>query len=176
MVETLKGLDYAKAQVKEFHEAFGHPVSEKPTPIPEDVAVARANWTVEELVEFLYATANNDKEKFTSMTAKLIAAIENAYVKILNQKRKVEDVLVDQMDALTDINYFTQGSFVVAGVDPQPLFDIVQEANMAKLWPDGKPRYDENNGGKIKKPEGWEPPEPKLKKEIERQSKLKGGC
>lgn len=173
MAETLKGLDYAKEQVKKFHEAFGHPVSEKPTPIPEDVAVARANWTGEELVEFLYATANNDEEKFDDMVSELIIAIYDAKLKMIEKDKKVEDVLVDQMDALTDINYFTLGSFVVAGVDPQPLFDIVQEANMAKLWPDGKPRYDEYNGGKIKKPEGWEPPEPKLKKEIERQ--LKGG-
>ena len=38
---------------------------------------------------------------------------------------------------------------------------------MAKLFPDGKPRFRE--GGKILKPEGWQAPEPQLRAEIERQ-------
>jgi energy-coupling factor transport system permease protein len=166
-----KGLDYAKGQVQEFHEAFGHPVANTPTAIEPKLAVARTIWTAEELVEFLYATANNDKELFGKLMAKLYNGIEAAEQKVLNSGAIIENPLVDQMDALTDVNYFVQGSFVVAGVNPQPLFDIVQDANMAKLWEDGKPRYDENNGGKIKKPEGWEAPEPKLLAEIKKQMK-----
>nr|WP_250635036.1 HAD family hydrolase [Bacillus subtilis] len=165
-----KGLDYTKSQVEEFHRAFHHPISEKPTPIPEDVALARTIWTAEELVEFLYATAGGNKTKFYGLVTELIRGITAAESKVI-KKGPVEDILVDQMDALTDVNYFVQGSFVVAGVKPQPLFDIVQDANMAKLFPDGKPRYDLGNSGKILKPEGWQPPEPKIKAEIENQIK-----
>jgi predicted HAD superfamily Cof-like phosphohydrolase len=43
---------------------------------------------------------------------------------------------------------------------------------MAKLFPDGKPRYRESDG-KIIKPDGWVAPEPKLKSEIERQKEQK---
>jgi predicted HAD superfamily Cof-like phosphohydrolase len=99
----------------------------------------------------------------------LLTSIINTESKILQKGEPVEDVLVAQADALTDVNYFVQGSFVLLGVDPQPLFDIVQDANMAKLFPDGKPRYRESDG-KIIKPDGWQPPEDKLKLEIERQT------
>lgn len=53
------------------------------------------------------------------------------------------------------------------GIDIQPIFYIIHEANMAKLGPDNKPIYKADN--KIGKPEGWQPPEPKIIKEIERQ-------
>lgn len=29
-------------------------------------------------------------------------------------------------------------------IDPEPLFGIVQKANMPKLWPDGLSHYDED--------------------------------
>ena len=119
-------------QVREFHEAFNHPVKDRPTFLDPERAHARAEWMKEEIAEFLQA----------------------------------QDV-VGQADAMIDLMYFCLGTMVEMGVNPEPLFEIVQNANMAKLWPDGKPRYRED--GKILKPEGWEPPEPKLKEEIERQ-------
>lgn len=71
----------------------------------------------------------------------------------------------DQADAMIDLIYFALGTLVEIGVPPEEMFNIVQEANMAKLWPDGKPRHRED--GKIIKPEGWEAPEPKLKAYID---------
>jgi energy-coupling factor transport system permease protein len=165
-----KGLDYAADQVREFHKAFNHPYSDKPTVIPTETAIARTNWTAEELVEFLYATANNDVEAFRKMVDGLLTSIINTESKILQKGEPVDDVLVAQADALTDVNYFVQGSFVLLGVDPQPLFDIVQDANMNKLWEDGTARYRESDG-KIIKPPSWLPPEPRLKDEIIKQSK-----
>ena len=76
--------------------------------------------------------------------------------------------LVGQGDALTDALYFVMGSFVELGLDPVPLFEIVQRANMAKLGPDGKPILRESDN-KVMKPEGWMPPEPELEKEVRRQ-------
>jgi len=75
--------------------------------------------------------------------------------------------VVDQADAMIDLIYFAVGTLVEIGVKPQNLWDIVQNANMAKLWPDGKPHYYED--GKVKKPEGWKDPYPLLKAEIKRQ-------
>ena len=74
------------------------------------------------------------------------------------------DTTVDQADAMIDLMYFALGTMVEMGVNPEPLFDIVQEANMAKLWPDGQVRY--RSDGKIMKPDNWTPPEPKLLNEI----------
>jgi predicted HAD superfamily Cof-like phosphohydrolase len=157
--------------VEDFHKAFGHHVSDRPTPIPEDVALNRATWTGEDLIEFLYATAEGNEDKFKELVGSFYAGLDKAMVKTIKKKPDVSNVLVAQMDALTDVEYFNQGSFVFAGVKPFNLFEIVQQANMGKLWGDGKPRYREEDG-KIKKPPHWEEnyaPEPKLKAEIERQ-------
>lgn len=167
---SLKGLDYATNQVFQFHKAFNHIYNSKPTIMAPDVAVSRTNWKAEELVEFLYATAKGDKNTFLDMIEQFKQSIEHTVDKIISKNEKIEDALVAQVDALIDLSYFNHGDFVVMGIKPQRLFDIVQKANMSKLWEDGKPRYREEDG-KIVKPDGWEAPEPKLKAEIERQTK-----
>lgn len=78
------------------------------------------------------------------------------------------ETIYDQADALIDAIYFCLGGFVELGINPEPVFDIVQKANMAKLWADGKPHYREFDG-KVAKPEGWQAPEPQIQAEIERQ-------
>lgn len=83
----------------------------------------------------------------------------------------MEDALISEVDALTDLLYFTYGSFALIGVDPQPIFEIVHRANMGKLFPDGKPRYHPVTN-KVMKPEDWQEnyaPEPLIKKELDRQ-------
>jgi len=77
------------------------------------------------------------------------------------------DEIVEQADAMIDVIYFALGTLVEMGIKPDSLFQIVQDANMAKLWPDGKPHY--NSEGKTIKPSTWEDPHEKLKEEIERQ-------
>lgn len=162
--------------VKQFHEAFGHPVGGKPTPIPVDVAIKRAVWTAEELVEFLHASVGGNVEQFYEALIKLSDGISAATRKQLAEgeyeNKSPEEIVTRQADALTDISYFNYGSFVVAGVNPQPLFDIVQDANMGKLDREtGKPIIRESDG-KIMKPDYWEAefaPEPKLREEIRRQ-------
>ena len=81
------------------------------------------------------------------------------------------DTLVEQVDALCDLLYFTYGSFSLLGVDPAPILKIVHEANMGKLFPDGMPHYHPVTH-KVMKPADWEErfaPEPRIKAEIERQ-------
>jgi len=77
------------------------------------------------------------------------------------------DNVVDQTDAMIDLIYFALGTLVEMGVKPQVPFEIVQKANMDKLWPDGKPHFDENT--KTIKPEGWKDPYPLLLAEIKNQ-------
>lgn len=163
------GLDFAKAQTDLFHKNFGHQINSKPTMLTRDQVQIRANFLAEELVELLGAVATTNTEH-QLMTERLIHSVYKAQQKqqVAGFKLKKEDRLVALADSLTDINYFTQGTFTMMGVNPQPLFDIVQKANMSKLFPDGKPHYREEDG-KVIKPEGWEAPEPQLKKEIEFQ-------
>lgn len=63
------------------------------------------------------------------------------------------DEIVEQADAMIDVMYFALGTLVEMGIKPDELFDIVHKANMSKLWPDGKPHYNEE--GKTIKPSTW---------------------
>lgn len=164
------GLDKIVELVSKFHRAFGHPVAEKIQPLERDRAVSRSVWTGEEaLVEFVHQSSKNEEE-FLASYDKLIAGLEKAKQKslALPYPKNETEMVIGQCDALIDASYFIGGSFAEIGVQPQPLFDIVQNANMAKLGPDGKPIIRESDG-KIMKPEGWEPPEAKLEEEIVRQ-------
>ena len=67
----------------------------------------------------------------------------------------------EQVDAMADLIYFALGTLVEIGIPPQKLFDIVHEANMSKLFPDGKPHFREGDGKTIK-PKNWEDPRKKI--------------
>ena len=74
--------------------------------------------------------------------------------------------MVGQVDALIDTLYLTYGSFVLMGVDPEEVFEIVHRANMGKIFPDGKAHFDPVTH-KILKPDDWEEkyaPEPAIQK------------
>ena len=58
--------------------------------------------------------------------------------------------IYEQADAMIDLIYFALGTLVEMGLEADELFDIVQKANMAKLWPDGKPHYNPKDGKVIK--------------------------
>jgi predicted HAD superfamily Cof-like phosphohydrolase len=73
--------------------------------------------------------------------------------------------IYEQADAFIDIIYFALGGLVSMGIPPAEIFDIVQHANMSKLWEDGKPRFREGDG-KIIKPPYWEDPHNKIVESI----------
>lgn len=76
--------------------------------------------------------------------------------------------IYDQADAMIDLIYFALGTLVEMGVQPKNLFDIVHNANINKLWEDGRPHYREEDK-KVVKPKNWQNPYPKIKEEIDRQ-------
>lgn len=80
--------------------------------------------------------------------------------------------LTDQVDAAVDLLYFVMDTFVEMGIDPQVPFEIVHQANMAKVWPDGASHFDHSVvPPRLLKPEGWEAPEVKIRQWIEQQLK-----
>lgn len=164
--------NYYSDEVKKFQRAFGHGASDTPVVIDFNTSVKRAIWSVEELVEFLHASSSNH-EQFLAAVEEFKDGLDNAVIKSLTQECPTDELdrIVAQSDALVDELYFNQGSFAVSGVNPQPIFDIVQAANMAKLGADGKPILREHDH-KIMKPENWardHAPEPKIIKEIKTQ-------
>lgn len=103
---------------------------------------------------------------------------ERLKVRIQWIKSEVEELesattLVDQVDALGDIAYFVIGTFVEMAVMPGAIFKAINDANMAKLFPDGRPRYREEDG-KIMKPPGWVGPEQRISAEIEKAERGEG--
>ena len=84
-----------------------------------------------------------------------------AWIEEEAQELREATTIEAQADAFIDVIYFAVGGLVNLGVRPGPLWDIVQAANMAKLWPDGRPRHRPSDG-KVIKPDGWEDPGPKL--------------
>ncbi|GMA46553.1 haloacid dehalogenase [Tetragenococcus muriaticus] len=158
---------------EEFHETFNPEKPGKPTAFTQAKALNRTGFKVEELVELLYATSKGNRKQFLEMVEQLHEAVEQAKEKVLHKQSSNFDPLVAQTDALADLLYFTYGSFVLLGVDPKPIMEIVHQANMGKVFPDGKPHYDPKTN-KVLKPENWESeyaPEAKIKDEILRQMK-----
>lgn len=155
-------------KVRDFQKAFNCPAPEVPTVLDDKLAMNRASFIMEEVIELLYATAGT-KERFDRMFAELILNAEKTYDKQL-ERPFPEDKLIGQVDAFTDILYFTNGGFVEASVIPDNIVNIVHQKNMEKIFPDGKPHY--NEVGKVIKPEGWVAPEPLIEEEINRQIEL----
>ncbi|MDH6365720.1 putative HAD superfamily Cof-like phosphohydrolase [Enterococcus sp. PF1-24] len=154
-----------------FHDLFGPEKPATPIAFSKENAGFRAGFKVEELVEFLYAAADNDATVFTELIEGLHENVETAKNKVLAKNEAVADVLVGEVDALVDLLYFTYGSFTLLGVDPTKIFEIVHEANMNKCFPDGKPHYHPVTN-KVLKPDNWQAefaPETKIAKEIARQ-------
>ena len=161
--------DYHFNKVKAFHHLMDERTQEEPKAWDVKGATHRAAFKVEELVEFVRA-ASNSEEEFQQAVKDLHQALDISADKV-SQKIPAESALVGQVDALIDTLYFTYGSFVLMGVDPERIFEIVHQANMAKIFPDGKAKFDPVTH-KILKPEDWEEkhaPEPAIKKELERQ-------
>jgi predicted HAD superfamily Cof-like phosphohydrolase len=124
------------------------------------------NDLMRDVRDFHVAFGHPTPNKPTMLTPERVAA-RAKWKREEIQEFEDAQTLVDQADACIDEIYFCVGSLVEMGIDPQPLWAIVQAANMAKLGPDGKPIYKAD--GKTAKPEGWQAPEPLLHAEIERQ-------
>lgn len=153
--------------VRQFQKAFGHPAPDKATALTLERTISRGGWTVEEIVEMIQQTSKDEKEFDTAiemLKEKLDAAVIKSKQDDYNVTEK--EVMIGQLDALVDQLVFVNGSLAEMGIDPKPFYEIVMNANMAKLGPDGKPIIRPTDG-KIMKPEGWEPPEPKMRAKLD---------
>ena len=113
---------------EEFHHIFDPTIPDEPTAFDPKKTLDRAAFKIEEIVEFAYSVSINNPASFDQ-------AIDIA--KILSKEHVATDPLIDQVDALSDLLYFTYGSFSLLGVNPGPIMNIIHEANMDKLFPDG---------------------------------------
>jgi len=73
--------------------------------------------------------------------------------------------IYEQADAITDLLYYLIGAYVDAGIEPDPLFEIVHESNMKKI----KAEIKKDSDGKVLKPEVWIHPDQGIRKVIDDQ-------
>lgn len=168
--KTFSSRDENFNKVKSFHLLMDGETIETPRLYDSKEAGFRSDFKVEEIVEFLYAASQGNQKVFDQSIRNLHLAIDKARDKVIS-KDHPETPLVGEVDALTDLLYLTYGSFVLMGVDPKPLFDTVHEANMGKIFPDGKAHFDPVTY-KILKPDDWEEhfaPEPSIRRELDSQ-------
>lgn len=138
-------------KVREFHEAFGHPVRTTPNAdIPE--RLARLNWLQEEVNELGVALS----------AVKEVNLDTNTIVWVHDHEGKFD--IVEAADATADIKYFAEGTDLVLGVPSEPVFDAVHDSNMEKLVNGQVLRGPD---GKIQKPEGWVPPTERIRAILE---------
>ncbi|EGL17915.1 MULTISPECIES: hypothetical protein [unclassified Paenibacillus] len=145
----------------DLHRKFGSPYATSPTPLLG--ASSDANKMFAQKIDEISKKMKSVSEK---RIGGQVMARSSWMLEELAEFLTAESI-EDQADALIDLIYFAYGTFVEMGLRPDKLFDIVHAANIGKLWPDGKPRFNEQ--GKWVKPLNWEAPEPKIKKEIEKQ-------
>ena len=144
-------INKAFADVRAFHQAFGHPAPDVPTPLTFDRCCTRAEWARDECYELEDDT---------------IEVLEG----IASGEQDEADLIAVQVDASLDQIYFGFGNLVELGIDPAPLWAIVQHANMSKLHNiDGVMVAVKNDAGKTIKPDGWQDPHPLLVAEVRRQ-------
>ena len=98
------------------------------------VLVIVAGFKVEKWVEFLRAASPSEEIFSIRSVQSLHKAIDKASDKV-KQKSNAEMSLVGQVDALIDMLYFTYGSFVLMGVDPERLFEIVHPSEYGETLP-----------------------------------------
>ncbi|MFC5986958.1 hypothetical protein [Marinicrinis lubricantis] len=150
--------------VKQFHRVFRSPYAERPQLLDRGTISEKDESMLQSLEQFVKEMKVSSIE---GNGGRMLARTSWMLEELCEFTRA--ETIEDQADALIDLIYFAMGTFVEMGVRPEKLFEIVNEANMSKLWPDGEPHFNEQ--GKIVKPEGWQPPEEKLAEEIRRQLK-----
>jgi predicted HAD superfamily Cof-like phosphohydrolase len=159
--------------VEEFHVKFGHPHNESPKALELGRITDRTTWTVEEFVAELLHASSSNKEEYKHAFAKVLEGLYKAYFEQLDKEfiQNDEDRIVAQADALTDGIYFAMGSAVELGVDIEPVFDIVQGANMSKLFTDenGNKFAKYREDGKVLKSPDFYQPEEFIQAEIKKQ-------
>ena len=95
--------------------------------------------------------ASFPNDKITKLRINLIRE-ELSELEEAIEKKDIKEVA----DALTDILYVTYGAGHAFGINLDKCFEEVQNSNMSKLGPDGKPIYNEN-GKVMKGPDYFKP-------------------
>jgi predicted HAD superfamily Cof-like phosphohydrolase len=153
--------DYDK--VLEFTKGAKQAVTNEPTPLNKDETFFLIRMLLSEVQELALTVTNNVDES--------VELLQNAMLTIDKSNWEPLDtdteICAAQVDSVVDMWYYSLNAFCKKCIDPSAVFNVVQDANMAKRDPStGKFNIRESDG-KIIKPEGWVGPD--IIKEIKKQ-------
>ena len=107
---------------------------------------------------FMNTYGQEVKERATFPENKIVQLRIDLIEEELNELKEAvkNNDIVEVADALTDILYVTYGAGHAFGINLDKCFEEVQNSNMSKLGPDGKPIYNEQ-GKVMKGPDYFKP-------------------
>lgn len=140
---------YHPTPVREFHEAFGHPVRVAPAIPSLEQRLLRVRLLAEELAEFAEACGVSLCIKDWPNGQHSIGVVETWPTKGCD--------LIAAADALADLRYVVDGGNLVFGFPGERVLAEVHRSNMSKLGADGKPLLRED--GKVLKGPNYSPPD-----------------
>lgn len=139
--------------VRQFHQAFGHPVREKPMLPSRLLAELRVRIIAEELSEL--ARALNVRLRM-EVYPPSPAGADVLEVRCLEARSEFR-YLVAAADALGDLDYVVQGTNVALGIPAYAVVYEVHRSNMSKLGSNNRPLY--RHDGKVLKGPNYTPPD-----------------
>ena len=137
--------------VREFTIKTGNECPEHPRVMTKDEVKFLVNMMVSEIAELAQTVCDNNEE--------VVQMIKDAAHIDLNEYKKPDsdyELIADQADAVVDCWYYGLNAFAKTGVNLSSVFDVVHDANMKKIFPDGT--VHKRADGKIIKPDYWSPP------------------
>lgn len=153
-------------RVRDFNKQVGEALPNEPTMLSRGEDPRTADYFGEKLAGISEQMKGAYAAGYGGLVTFRAALILEEIAELLQAK-----TLEDQVDALVDADIYSKGAIAFMGVDPDPIFHYVMNANEAKIWPDGTIHRDER--GKWTKPPGWEEnhaPEPLIRLALQLQA------
>jgi predicted HAD superfamily Cof-like phosphohydrolase len=133
--------------VKEFHQAFGHPVETSPlTPSVKQMKF-RARFLLEEVSEHILALGARKRENQHLARAVELIELARAQVAVALDYEFNDVDMIEVADSLGDLDYIVNGAALTYGIPLPAITKEIHDSNMTKLGEDGKPIYDDE--GKV---------------------------
>lgn len=158
-------------KVREFSntvaKSLGKSIPQKATKIPLNQVKFLIKMIMDESIELLAASGVETDERKAVLEGILITSIDKR--EDLQCPTENEAIVLEQADAIVDIEYYMKDVAARNGINTDAIFDIVHKANMAKRQLDGT--FIMRSDGKVVKPDNWTSPEGIKKDEIRRQIK-----
>jgi predicted HAD superfamily Cof-like phosphohydrolase len=153
------------AKVHEFTEAAAtEPLPTTPIPLDRDRTFYLMRMLLSEVYELARTVCPGGEAEAFSMVESALQQIDRG------GEPYSEDPLeraAQQADAIVDMGYYGMNVLGGNGINCDPVFHLVHEANMAKRDPATKKFKRRESDGKIIKPDGWKPAD--IRAEMQRQ-------